>query len=300
MASLYRTDAPGDWGVMQAPPGGEAGVARLTHAGRPDIFYRYWHVNAPATLLILHGLGAHSGWFVDMANAIAARGVNVYAMDHQGFGRSEGTRGHVVRWQTYLDDIDHMVDQIAQDRPGGKIFPLGHSMGGVFAIHYAAAHQDKLAGMILLNPWIGDTAKVPLRRVLAILVGGMRGSQEVVPLYDPQSATTLMTSNPEAVTFLMNDTYWVLGRTKSFYWQITQMRGRTLALAAKITLPTLVLQAERDRSVTPKDTRRAFDRIPSRDKTYLTYPEYEHDSEFQPDRTKMDDDIAAWVKQHTG
>ncbi len=297
MTSLYRTDAPGDWGVMQAPEGGEAGAARLTHAGRPDIFYRYWHANAPATLLILHGLGAHSGWFVDMANEIATRGVNVYAMDHQGFGRSAGARGHVVRWQTYLDDIDHMVDKIAQDQPGGKIVVLGHSMGGVFAVHYTAAHQAKLAGMVLLNPWIGDTAKVPLRQVLSILLGGMRGSQEVVALQDPQT-TAAMTSNPEASAFLLNDTYWVFARTKGFYWQITQMRGRTLALAGKITIPTLVLQAERDLSVTPKDTRRAYDRIPSPDKTYRTYPEYEHDSEFQPDRKQMDDDIAAWVTQH--
>ncbi len=295
----YRVDAPGDWGIMTAPANGSIGTERLTTQGRPDIFYRFWHVGAPATLLIMHGLGAHSGWFIDMGNSLAASGVNVYVMDHQGFGRSGGVRGHAKNWRDYLTDINAMVDVIQRDLPGTRAFVLGHSMGGVFAIQYAAAHQDRLSGMIILNPWIDDKTKVALPTVLNILAGGVVGSSKVVHLPD-SGATQGMTTNPEADRLLRADPYWVRERTKGFYWQITRMRNKTLALAGKITCPTLFLQADNDLAVVPTATRKAFDRIPSTDKTYRTYPGYDHDSEFQPDRSAMDADIAGWIKQHGG
>lgn len=299
MDSLYRTEAPGDWGSMHAPLGGTIGTARLSHANQTDIFYRFWHTDGPATLLWLHGLGAHSGWFNDVGNAIAAQGVNFYAMDHQGFGRSGGTRGHIRRWQTYLDDIDRMVDTIRHDRPDTRLFLLGHSMGGVFATHYAAGiHQDKLRGVILLNPWIDDTTKPTPGFVLQVVTGGVRGSNKVVSLPNPK-ATRGMTSNPEADRLLTEDPYWVYDRTTGFYWQILQMRNRTLSSAAKITLPVLVLQAEGDLTVVPKATRKAFERIASKDKTYTTYPGYGHDSQFEPDRTVMDNDIVTWINKHS-
>ncbi len=297
MPALYRTEAPSEWGKMQAPAGGEAGTATFSPAGRPEIFYRYWRSGAPATLLFLHGLGAHSGWFIDMGNTLAARGLNFYAMDHHGFGKSGGTRGHALHWQDYVTDIDTMVGTIQADLPGTHLFVLGHSMGGVFAIHYAAAHQAKLRGLLLLNPWIGDTTKVSLGGVLSILAGGMRGSTKVVEFPD-SGMTDSMTTNPDATTFLQSDPLWVRNRTKGFYWQITQMRGQTLRLAAQITLPTLVLQAGQDKAVTISGTRQAFDRLASADKTYLPLPGYDHDSEFQPDRSLMDTAITNWIAKH--
>ena len=298
MASLYRTEAPGDWGEMQAPTGGTIGTSTLMVHQRPEIFYRYWQVGAPATLLWMHGLGAHSGWFIDIGNNLAAEGINFYAMDHHGFGRSGGVRGHVESWQTYLHDIDHMVDRIRQDVPNGKIYLLGHSMGGVFATHYAAAHQAKLGGVILLNPWIGDTAKVKLGQVLSIVAGGMRGSQKVVHFAESK-ATLGMTSNPDADALLQNDPYWVYARTKGFYWQILQMRTKTLACAAKITIPALVLQADKDLSVTIPGTKRVYDRLASQDKTYTILPGYSHDSEFEPDHSHLDSSLVTWIKGHS-
>jgi alpha-beta hydrolase superfamily lysophospholipase len=297
-SSLYRVDAPGDWGVMTAPQGGMTGTERLTAPRRPDIFYRYWQVSGPATLLILHGLGAHSGWFIDMGNSLAARGVSVYEMDHQGFGRSGGVRGHVSNWREYLTDIDRMVDVVRHDQPGTHAFILGHSMGGVFAIHYAAAHQDKLAGMILMNPWIADTTTLPVGLTLSILAGGITGSSRPMRLPDT-GHTEKMTSNADADRLLKADPYWVTMRTKGFYWQITQMRGQTLARARAITCPVLVVQAERDAAVVPAATRKAFDLIPSTDKTYLTYPTYEHDAEFEADRSALDADLAEWMLRHS-
>ena len=68
-------------------------------------------VSAP-TLALLHGLGAHSGWFNDMANSLNAAGLHVYVPDHRGFGRSEGERGHTRDWRTYVADTSALLDEI--------------------------------------------------------------------------------------------------------------------------------------------------------------------------------------------
>ena len=284
---------------MVAPSNGQVGTAKLTASGRPDIFYRYWHVaDAPATLLWLHGLGAHSGWFNDVGSAIAARGLNFYAMDHHGFGRSGGVRGHATNWHHFLEDIDHMVATIQRDIPATPIFLLGHSMGGIFAIHYGAAHQDKLGGMLILNPWIADQTKVNPATVVSILTGGIRGSQQLVHLPDTKTTTT-MTMNAEAARMLQEDPYWVFERTKSFYWQITMMRGQTMARAKQITIPVFFLQAGEDKAIVAAAARKAYDAMPSHDKTWKEYPGYAHDSEFERDRSAMDNDMAAWIKEHS-
>ena len=297
---LYRADAPGNWGQMQAPAGGQTGEDQLVSPDNPSIYYRYWRIEgAPATLLWLHGLGAHSGWFIDVGNAIAARGLNFYALDHRGFGRSGGTRGHSSDWHLFLADIDRMVDRVRSDASGKPLFILGHSMGGIFAIHYTAAHQDKLTGMLLLNPWIADQTKLNLGVVFSILLGGMRGSQQLVHLPDTKS-TAGMTDNSEAAKMLQSDPYWTYERTKGFYWQINQMRMQVLARARQITIPVFVMQASDDKAVVAAASRKAYDTMPSRDKTWKEYPDYEHDSEFEIDRSAMDGDIAAWIKEHAG
>lgn len=297
-AITYRADAPGDWGTMVAPSGGTIGTAILNHPQRPDIFYRYWDVNGPGTLLIMHGLGAHSGWFIDMGNAIAAQGINVYAMDHHGFGRSGGERGHATNAQLFIDDIDRVIDALRLKHPETPIFPLGHSMGGIFGITYASQHASKLGGLILMNPWIEDQTQVNPMTVLSILSGGIFGSKSVVHLPDTKM-TASMTTNPAADHLLQNDPYWVYERTKSFYWQITQMKMKVLGEAKKLTLPVFVIQSEADKAVVPAATQKAFDTISSTDKIMRTYPNYDHDCEFQIDRSLLDHDITEWIKEHS-
>jgi alpha-beta hydrolase superfamily lysophospholipase len=260
------------------------------------LFCRVWRANSPVTLLLLHGLGAHSGWFVDLGNALAARGLNVWVVDHRGFGRSEGPRGHVTDYRRYLEDIDTIVDAVRAAQPENKLFLLGHSMGGIFATHYAASHAGKLAGLLLLNPWIKDHIKVSVGASLAILIGGVYKSSRPFAV---AGGPDVMTTNPEAIKLLIADPYWVRAESASFLWQITLMRSKALSLAQRITLPALFLQAGRDRSVVVSASEEAFKQLGSADKTWKEYPTYAHDSEFEADRRAMDDDIAWWIHART-
>ncbi len=298
MKVLYHIGVEGDWGAFEpAVSGIETAQQWLTMDDGTRLYCRLWRAGAPATLLLLHGLGAHGGWFLDMGNALAARGVNVWQVDHRGFGRSEGPKGHVSDYRRYLRDIDAVVDAIRAALPDTRLFVLGHSMGGIFATYYAAAHPEKMAGLVLLNPWIKDQSTVSAGTALVVALRGMFKSARPYAL---AGGPEVMTANPEAEKLLKSDPYWVRAESASFFWQILLMRGGVLKQMRRVMVPALVLQAEKDKSVVYSATEDAFRQLGSTDKTWKSYPNYAHDSEFEPDRSAMDDDIANWIKHQAG
>ena len=109
-----------------------------------------------------------------------------------------------------------------------------------------------------------------------------------------------MTTNPEATLMLNADPYWRRTQTASFLFQILRMRMAVLKLAKRISLPALIMQAEQDKSVLISGSRKLFDALASSDKIWKTYPNYAHDSEFEADRSQMDNDIVAWIGEHAG
>lgn len=292
---LYRPDAPGDWGQMKATTDSTIATEELSTADGCKHFLRSWNTGSSEILLILHGLGAHSGWFIDMGNSLASQGLTVYAMDHRGFGRSDGLAGHIDDYHTYIEDIEFIVAQIRTRHPGARLYILGHSMGGIFAAHFAAKYDNLLDGLLFLNPWVQDTSKVPLLTTLGIFLGGIFKSKHYWQVADNIEK---MTTNPEAVQMLSTDTFWRRKETASFLFQIFLMRSAFLDKAKHITIPALVIQAEEDKSVVPAASQKLYEMLSSKDKTWKALPNYEHDSEFERDRLLLDDTVATWIKEH--
>lgn len=297
----YRPEYVGDWGMPTPAPGCDYSTETLAMSDGTNIFFRSWRTadaSAP-TLVLLHGLGAHTGWFIDMGNELNARGLNVYMDDHRGFGRSGGPRGHVRQGRIYLDDITRFLDEVRQRQPGAPIFVLGHSMGGIFAIHLAAMEarsgRRRLAGLILVNPWVADPTKPTLSLAFNVFALGALGSSRGLAAAGGHES---MTVNPEAIALLDDDTYWVRSESSSFFFQLVKLRSAFLKQAHDVRLPALIMQCEQDKAVVPAATRRAYEALGSADKTWKTYPRFAHDFEFEPERSILDDDIADWILRH--
>jgi alpha-beta hydrolase superfamily lysophospholipase len=301
--SKYRKEQPGDWGTPAAAQGGEYGTDELRLPDGTKLFFRFWRASdavAPVVVL-LHGLGAHSGWFIDMGNELAARGSTIYMPDHRGFGRSEGPRGHVRDWRVYPQDTAAFMDEVRRRAPDAPLFVLGHSMGGRFALHVAAADagsgRNLLAGLILVNPWVKEVSKIPVHQQIGIGVGGMRGSGKIVNYDYPVPD---MTANSEAHQLLRDDPNWVKQQSASFLYQVgLRMASGLLKQAKAVRCPALVLQSDADKVLVIKMTRKLYEVLGSRDKTYKTYPAFAHDFEFEPGRAVLDEDIVAWCANHT-
>jgi alpha-beta hydrolase superfamily lysophospholipase len=292
---LYQPDAAGDWGQMLESDTIKITTEILKTSDGCNLFLRSWVTNSKDVLVILHGLGAHSGWFIDMGNRLAARGMNIYVMDHRGFGRSGGLPGHIDDYHTYVADIDFIVTEIRRRHPEAAIHLLGHSMGGIFVSHYAATYENLLASVLFLNPWIQDTSKTLLFTTLAILVGGLFKSHRY---WQVAGGSEVMTTNPEAIRMLNADTYWRSKQTASFLFQIFRMRLAALKKAKLIIKPGLVMQAKADKSVVNEASHNLYETLASKVKLWQTFPGYAHDSEFEADRSLLDNEVVTWIREY--
>jgi len=116
------------------------------------IFWRSWtpeDVPARAVIVLVHGLGEHSGRYAHVVARLVGEGYAVHTADHRGHGRSDGPRALIENMDYVVADVDTLVDRAVAAEPGVPVFMLGHSMGGLIALRYALAHQDRLAGLIL-------------------------------------------------------------------------------------------------------------------------------------------------------
>lgn len=291
----YRPGNLGDWGRMQETPDIRVGTLAPATIDTCRHYLRSWKTGSSDILLIMHGLGGHSGWYIDMGNKLASRGLTVYAMDHRGFGRSGGLPGYINSYHTYIDDIVFLLGEIHERNPGSRVYVLGHSMGGLFAIHLAAAYGEMLDGILLLNPWIQDISQLSFFKILAIMLGGFFKSKRY---WQVAGDTETMTTNPDAIRMLQHDPLWRREQTASQLFQVTLMRFAAFSKAKGITLPMLLMQAGKDKAIDMTVNKKLYDSLSCADKTWIDYPNYAHDSEFEPDRSQMDNDIFTWITEH--
>jgi alpha-beta hydrolase superfamily lysophospholipase len=292
----YQPSNPGDWGSSHPTSDLRTSSESLTTPDGCSLFLRGWITDSSSVLLILHGLGGHGGWYLDLSNSLAQQGITVYTMDHRGFGRSGGLPGHIDRYQTYTEDVAFLLRELRKRHPHANLYLLGHSMGTLFAIHTAARYGELLSGLILLNMWLEDTGHLPLPTVLGIISGGFFKSKRY---WQVAGGSSGMTAHPDAIRMLESDTFWCKKQTSSFLFQILQMRLSAPRLLKQVRNPILVLQAEADAVVVIKTNLAAYHTLGSPDKTWKTYPSYYHDSQFEPDRSLLDHDIATWLLTHS-
>lgn len=92
---------------------------------------------ARAVLLIVHGVGEHSGCYDAFATRLAAAGIECHAFDHRGHGESSGPRVHVDAWKRYEMDVVEYARDVIPVRPELPFYVFGHSMGSLIALTLA-------------------------------------------------------------------------------------------------------------------------------------------------------------------
>ncbi len=125
---------------------------------KPRIVARRWgdfDVKDPvAAVVIVHGLGEHSGRYTPFAQELVKRNIVVFSFDHRGHGRSDGVRMYADSLDELLADIDTYVSAVASNLPPSMpLFCYGHSMGGLLSGAYAlTAPRPRLTGFVFSGP----------------------------------------------------------------------------------------------------------------------------------------------------
>ena len=134
-----------------------------------NLYYQGWlpDYEPKAILLIVHGLAEHSGRYHNLVNYLVPRGYAVYGFDQRGHGKSDGVRGYVDRFSSFVDDLDIILRQVRRNHGDVKLFLVGHSVGGTVATAYTILHQNQFNGLILSEASLGTPHDVATVRIFA-------------------------------------------------------------------------------------------------------------------------------------
>ncbi len=106
-----------------------AGSGSTARAGSPDSDPR-------AVVVLVHGVGEHSGRYMNIVGPLVEGGYAVFSYDQRGHGASEGRRVHIDRWSEYRDDLGTYIEMVSTQVPERPVVLYGHSMGSLVVLDY--------------------------------------------------------------------------------------------------------------------------------------------------------------------
>src|SRR5580704_1199065 len=137
-------------------------ITRFQARDGSALAYRHYPAQGPSTgriAVVVHGSsGSSQGAVHALSLALAARGVQIYAVDIRGHGAS-GNRGDITYPGQLEDDMADLVTEIRKANPTAPLTLIGHSSGGGFALRIAGSGiQNLFTRTVLLAPYLGYDA----------------------------------------------------------------------------------------------------------------------------------------------
>ena len=240
------------------------------------------------SIVLMHGLGEHSGRYRHLAQLFNELGLSVRCYDHRGHGRSQGARGYVPNGDPMLQDAQIVIEQFAA-RFARRPFLFGHSMGGLFAARFALSAATPLRGLILSSPALAVRMSPLQHRLLRLMltlaprIGVPNGLQ---PHY--------LSHDPAVVAAYRNDPL-VHGKISA-----RLLRSMLGAIdycqqhAGALNLPLLLQIAGDDHLVDASGSRRFFAQLPEGDFSFKEYGALYHEIFNETDAAPRAD-LRAWL-----
>lgn len=247
---------------------GRSTVEFVSSRGGVEQLRRTWVSEDPhACVLILHGIAEHSGRYEHIGSTWAEAGFTARAIDHHGFGRSGGKRGHVSSFDVWLDDVEDNISDLRES--GLPVVLLGHSMGGLIAFSYAIGDRPQPDVLVLSGPAIG--AEIPAwQRIAAPVLGRLTPKLYIKSEFDG----ALLATDPDVGVAYIDDPLRVAGATAGLGRELMDAMRDANERIDRLTVPTLVMHGGGDRIV-PKEHSAPIGAQSSAERTVL--PGLEHE-----------------------
>ncbi|HLC20076.1 MAG TPA: alpha/beta hydrolase [Candidatus Nanoarchaeia archaeon] len=201
--------------------------------------------------VFIHGNAQNHTIFTDVINALHKKGHHTVSYDLPGHGRSEPYKNKKYSMLQFAQTLQHIIKQTHCQNP----VIVGHSLGGMIALQYAAAfpvHALVLTGTADVDP-IKVNNVIPLKQIVSSIVKDAYKLAEKrqpftfsAPMSDEQVlAAGLRCTNPDALKANFNATKRYNVRMK----------------LSKLSCPVLIIRGRNDMLMTEKMTSDMVKRI---------------------------------------
>jgi acylglycerol lipase len=244
--------------------------------------------DAVASVVIVHGLGEHSGRYVHVGRYFAESGFRTIAFDLRGHGRSAGRPVFVKRYVELASDVDCVVKHFS----GGPAFVFGHSFGGQLVLWTAQHFRLKLEGLIVSAPWLALAYAPPRWQVFTAqklngLIPGLRFSTGIHP--EKLSRDQAHLDSLEDLDLLHK---FVTIRT---YLEAVNAATEIMS-APMIDFPVLFAHGKADEITSCKVAEDFFRRLRAPSKSFKIYPGLLHELHNETERGQVLADYVEWMK----
>jgi len=263
-----------------------------------QLCWQSWHPESQgkAVLVIMHGGNNYCDMpgLNEFAIRLADAGFIVYSYDQRGFGRSEGIRMHMGKWEFIRGDLAAFLHFVNIKEPNIPIYAFGASFGAAQTFDQAIVSPHLLKG-IILAAFSTIPLEIPSVSRLMIKVLGKFAPELKMRAEPPESyrgaKQKLKDSNlwadplcPATMTF--GNVHELMKRQRDFASQ-----------AHLISLPILHIQGTRDVIAKPDPSFLA--KVSSLDRTYKMY-DAEHDIFTSEQTENIIADIIYWLSERVG
>ncbi len=206
--------------------------------------YVEWGDAQATPMVCLHGLRAYGHWFDEFAAVVSNR-YRVLALDQRGRGETDWAADGDYTREAYVSDVEAFVETLQLDR----FILIGHSMGGLNAIHYATRHPDRVLelGVLDIGPEVDPTGMQRMRTELGNTPAGFDSWQAAKAFLKMRHPKASEENRQTRLNWMLKE-----GSDGRIAWRIDQAifdpnlkpdnPQQTWALLSQIRCPTLILR----------------------------------------------------------
>ena len=257
-----------------------------------------WHPDERPKALInlIHGFGEYSERYDHWAMLFAKKGFVVHAMDNRGHGRSDGRRGHINRFDDFLNDVDVLVQESKKLYPDLPQLIYGHSMGGNIVANYILKRNHDFMGAVISSPWL-KLAFDPS----ALTIFFARIMMRLFPKFTQNAKLDVkgISHEHDIVDKYLNDSLIHEKISARMFFEIHQAGIWAIQNAEKLTIPVLVQHGTGDKITSYKASKEFADRAKKAGKNVL-FKEWEglyHELHNEQEKDQIFDYVLNWIEQ---
>jgi len=261
------------------------------------LYYQMWKPEGKikAGIIIVHGLGEHSGRYDNVVNHLVPRGYALYGFDLIGHGKSDGEREFVKGFEDYTDSLKTYLALVKEWLPDKPVFLLGHSMGGLIATSYLLDHSDAIRGAIIS----ASTVTVPDNFNQGILFAAKILSKLIPKMGLMQLDANDISRDPEVVRVYLEDPLVFNGKTPvRLMAEMLKAMIRVNEKISQISTPFIYVAGGADKLALPMRAKAIYERTKSKDKTMKIYDGLHHEVFNEPEHAQVLQDVANWLDAH--
>lgn len=264
--------------------------------GETELYYQSWFPSVPprAILVIIHGLGGHSGLFNNIIDHLVAENYGVFAYDLRGHGRSQGQRGYIKNWAEFRGDLQAFLSLIRQQYSHCSCFLWGHSLGGIIVLDYVMRYPEQVQGAIIVAAPLGEVGVSPIK----VLIGKILS--RFWPSFTLDTGIELEAGSRDAKVLdaYLNDplrhTQATARLANEFFLTVAWIKSHIYQLK----IPLLFLQGGADRISFADGVRLFFEQVSWQDKQLIIYPQAYHELHNDLNYLEVIKDLIFWLDKH--